>query len=128
MLYKKNHQMIKLSKLVTTSSIFFFFFSHLIKIVLLQIKFEGTTLSNFYWDRKINWPVVKSIKEPNIPKSVKNRTFPTIWSIKSNTEKGNLKLSIIKVETFKKRTFWDVFIPNEYIPHFLLACLLSLSR
>ena len=42
--------------------------------------------------------------------------------MENNTEKGNLKPSIIKVETFMRRTF---FITNaEYTAHLFLACLL----
>ena len=47
------------------------------------MKFEGSMLSNF----------------------VKNRTFPTTCSMKNNTEKDDLKSSIIKVEAFLERTF-----------------------
>ena len=33
-------------------------------------------------------------------RQLKNGTFPTTCSMKNNTEKGNLKSSITKVETF----------------------------
>ena len=95
--------LIKSSKLLTTSSNLFENIFHLIKIV--EIKFEGATLSNFDLGRETNWSVLTSIKKPNISNRIKNRTFPTTCSMKNNNEKDNLKSSIIKVETFMKRTF-----------------------
>ena len=68
---------------MTTSFKFFGNIFDLTKIVQLQIKFEGSMLSNF----------------------VKNRTFPTTCSMKNNNEKDDLKSSIIKVEAFLERTF-----------------------
>ena len=80
------------------------------KIIHLQIKLESPTLSNFGWDRETNWPVLTSIKKPRVPERVKSRTFPTSCSMKNNTQKDNLKSSIIKVETFLKQTFgsWKI--------------------
>ena len=95
------------SKLLMASSNFSENIFHLIKIVHLQIIFYGATL---YWDREINWPVLTSIKKPCIPSRVKNRTLAITCSMKNNTKKDNLKSSIIKVETFLKRTFasWKI--------------------
>ena len=83
---------------MTTSSNFFENIFDLIKIVQLQIKFEGSMLSHF----------------------VKNRTFPTTCSMKNNTEKDDLKSRIIKVEAFLERTFTEQRIqynPKNSIVH-----------
>ena len=79
-------------------------------VTTIKWNFEDPTLSNFDWDRETNWPVLTSIKKPNIPNRVKLRTFPITWSVKNITEKDDLKSSIIKVETFMKRTFasWKI--------------------
>ena len=95
----------KLGWYMTTSPNSFENIFHLIKIVHLEVKFEDPTLSNFDWDRETNWLVLTSIKKPSILNRVKNRTFATTCSMKNNTEKDNLKSSIIKAETFLRRTF-----------------------